>query len=91
MGHGSAMVAWGCGCGWVLILRGVVVMETTPVEAWRSSFDGVLNEFFFDFLGVSVHGGGGCIVVVVVSLVVVAEGGFMVANVGFICVDFCFD
>ena len=34
-GHGGAMVAWGRGCGWVLILRGVVITETMPVEAWR--------------------------------------------------------
>ena len=31
-----------------------------------------------------VHGGGRCVAVVVVSLVVVAD-------VGFSCVDFCFD
>ena len=43
---------------------------------------GVLNGFFFDFLWVSLHDGGGCVVAVVVSLVVVA-------NVGFICLDFC--
>ena len=42
---------------------------------------GVLNGFFFD-LWVSLHSGDGCIVAVVVSLVVVA-------NVGFICLDFC--
>ena len=50
---------------------------------------GVLNGFFFDFLWVSLHGGGGCVVAVVVSLVVVAKVGFMVADVGFICLDFC--
>ena len=42
---------------------------------------GVLNGFFFDFLWVSLHSGDGCVVAVVVSLVVVA-------NVGFICLDF---
>ena len=54
-------------------------------------FDGVLNGFFFDFLWVSLHGGGGCVVAMVVSLIVVANVGFMVVYVGFICVDFCFD
>ena len=39
LGHGGAVAAWGCGCGWVLILLGVVVMETTPVEAWRLASD----------------------------------------------------
>ena len=39
---------------------------------------------------VSLHGGGGCVVVVVVSLVVVAKVGFMVADAGFICLDFCY-
>ena len=43
-----------------------------------------MNGFFFDFLWVSLHGGGWCVIAVVVSLVVVAK-------VGFICVDFCFD
>ncbi|KAF3952065.1 hypothetical protein CMV_022349 [Castanea mollissima] len=52
---------------------------------------GVLNGFFFDFLWVSLHGWGGCVVTMVVSLVVVAKLGFMVADVGFICLDFCFD
>ena len=37
---GGAVAAWGHGRGWVLILRGVVVMETTLVEAWRSTSDG---------------------------------------------------
>ena len=50
---------------------------------------GVLNGFFFDFLWVSLHGGGGCVVAVVMSLVVVAKVGFMVVDVGFICLDFC--
>ena len=49
---------------------------------------GVLNGFFFNFLWVSLHGGGGCVVAMVVSLVVVAKVGFMVADVGFICLDF---
>ena len=37
------VMQWWCGavvCGWVLILRGAVVMETMPVEAWRSASDG---------------------------------------------------
>lgn len=34
-------------------------------------------------------GGGGCVVAVVVSLAVVARVGFMVVDVGFICLDFC--
>ena len=50
---------------------------------------GVLNGFFFDFLWVSLHGGGGCVVAVVASLVVVANVGFMVADMGFICLDIC--
>ena len=40
LGHGGAVAAWGRGCGWVLILRRVVVMETTLVEAWRSASNG---------------------------------------------------
>ena len=40
LGRGGAVVAWGHGCGWVLILHGAVVMETTSVEAWRSASDG---------------------------------------------------
>ena len=69
-------------------------MET---RLWRRGdqlpmgFDGVLNGFLFDFLWVSLHGGGGCVAAVMVSLVVVAKVGFMVADVGFICKDFCFD
>ena len=50
---------------------------------------GVLNGFFFNFLWVFLHGGGGCVVAMMVSLVVVAKVGFMVADVGFICLDFC--
>ena len=50
---------------------------------------GVLNGFFFNFLWVSLHGGGECVVAMTVSLVVVAKVGFMVADVGFICLDFC--
>ena len=43
---GVGFGSWWCsggmgrGCGWVLILHGAVVMETTPVEAWRSASDG---------------------------------------------------
>ena len=50
---------------------------------------GGLNGFFFNFLWVFLHGGGGCVVAMMVSLVVVAKVGFMVADVGFICLDFC--
>ena len=41
LGRGGAVAAWGHGCGWVLILRGAVVMETTSVEAWRSASNGL--------------------------------------------------
>ena len=40
LGRGGVVAAWGRGCGRVLILRGAVVMETMPVEAWRSASDG---------------------------------------------------
>ena len=40
LGHGGAVAAWGCGCGWVLILLRAVVMETTLVEAWISASNG---------------------------------------------------
>ena len=40
LGRGGAVAVWGRGCGWVMILCGAVVMETTSVEAWRSAFDG---------------------------------------------------
>ena len=40
LGRGGAMATWDRGCGRVLILREAVVMETTPVEAWRSASDG---------------------------------------------------
>ena len=40
-GSGFWVVVLQChGYGWVLILLGAVVMETTSVEAWRSAFDG---------------------------------------------------
>ena len=40
LGRGGVVATWGRGCGWVLILLRVVVMETTPVEAWKSASDG---------------------------------------------------
>ena len=40
LGCGGAVAAWSRGCGWVFILLRAVVMETMPVEAWRSAFDG---------------------------------------------------
>ena len=74
MGRGGAVAAWGHGYG----DNAGGGMEINFRWVWM----GVLNGFFFDFLGVSLHGGGGCVVAVVVSLIVVAK-------VDFICLDFC--
>ena len=93
MGRDGAVAAWGHGCGWVFDLawgHGYGDNAGGGLEiSFRWVLIGVLNGFFFDFLWVSLHGGGGCVVAVVVSLVVVAKVGFMVADVGFICLDFC--
>ena len=40
LGRDGAVVAWGSGFGWVLILLRAVVMETIPVEAWISASNG---------------------------------------------------
>ena len=58
MGRGGAVAAWGRGYG----DNAGGGMEINFRWVWM----GVLNGFFFDFLGVSLHGGGGCVVAVVV-------------------------